>query len=95
MTELNGGPIPIDRKFQTAKGGLVSGASGVLLASRQLTITLDPRHHTLLTDLVKVSNMSVHDTASDLLRQAIGMAHMDLVRQKLVWLLCWWIVWGS
>lgn len=80
MTELN------------PNGGL---AKGVLLSSRQLTITLDPTHHAMLTDLTKVSNKSVHATAEELLGQAIIIAHVDLRRQKFVWQLCWWIAWGN
>lgn len=68
---------------------------GVLLSSRRLTIDLSPAHHALLNDLTKVSGRSVHETASDLLQQAIQMAHNDLKLQKLWWLVSNWLVWGS
>lgn len=79
MTQLNGPPLP---------------TKGVLLSSRRLTIDLPPTHYTLLNDLIKVSNMSIHETASDLLQQAIVIAHTDLKRQKFVWLISNWVTWG-
>lgn len=83
MTDLNG------------NGLRPSGPKGVLLSSRQLTVRLDHIHHAMLKDLARVNNCSEHEAAEQLLTMAVQMAHLDLQRQKFVFLLCHWMTWST
>lgn len=57
---------------------------GKLLSSRQLTVTVDPRHHAMLNDLAVYNGVSVHDAATEYLQQAIWAAYQQLRFAKFV-----------
>lgn len=85
MTELNGSrpSLPIDNP------------RGVILSSRQLTLTISPPSYAMLKDLARVNNVSEHDAATSLLEQVIQMTHDNLKRAKIIYSLTQWITWGD
>lgn len=67
---------------------------GKVLHSRQLTVSLDPQHLKMLTDLAVTNEVSIHTAAQNLLKFGILEAHKDLRRHKFFWMLCNWAAWG-